>query len=166
MPSSFTPRVVVFQAGSSRPRLAPVAAGQELKKGDLVILDANGRVTHAAAAVSTNVAAATASTNHLYLMEQNSPSSTPLGEQVLILAVDEGTTLSLPLCAGDAGLAFDQAFVGKAYELRRHATDRYCVNQSATTNPKVEVIGRDPSYPTSDAFQNVLVRPITGQWGK
>lgn len=166
MPATQVRILKIAQMGSSKPRLMPVASGQAIQKGDFLIIDANGRVTLAVAAGSS-IPAATATTNHLVIADQNAAS---LAQDTLIQVVtaDDTTTLSMLLSTTDSAQAFSAAFKGKGYDIRRGTSSPYnwTVDVNGATSPKVEVIDVDPNYPATDTWGVVLCRPIVGQWAK
>jgi hypothetical protein len=143
----------------------PVASGQTILKGDFLIIDANGRVTLPGTGAS--IPAATATTNHIVIADQNANS---LAQDTLIQVVtaDDTTTLSLLLSTTDSAQAFSAAFKGKEYDIRRGTASPYnwTVDVNGSTSPKVEVIDVDPNYPSTDTWGVVLCRPVVGQWAK
>lgn len=166
MPLTVTREMTVTRLCSTEKRVRPVAASQTIKRGDVVVAsDSNGRVAQAVAA-GNNVGAAGAN-NRLAVFASADIASSVVDTSVEVEFVAERSVLRMPLCSGDSAQAWSIAYLNKRYEIRRKATSgEYVVDVSATTNPKVEVLGVDEAT-KSDAAPFVFVRPINdGSWAQ
>lgn len=164
MPSSATRMMSVFQTGSSKVELKPVAASQTFKKGDYLINDANGRVALAAAAGANIAAVNAAGYGKCYIADQDC-NSLAVDTLVQVVVGNDDTLLRMPLTNNGSAQAFAQSQVGKVYEVR-NVSGNFMVDTNANTNAKVEVVERDPNTPAGDTWGAVLVRPILTAWGK
>jgi len=164
MPASATRMMTVFQTGSSKVNLKPIAASQTFKKGDILITDANGRLVLGAASGANIAAVNAAGHGKCYIADQDGNSLTQ-DTLVQVVAANEDSLLRMPLTTNGSAQAFAQSQVGKVYEIR-NVSGNFFVDVAANTNAKVEVVERDPNTPASDAWGAVLVRPIASAWGK
>jgi len=130
-------------------------------KGDLVTLDANGRVDQA---VAVNVAITSGSPRIAYL-SQNVAASVAQNTAVAIEKFDDDTLISLPVSntSDSAAIPTTLAQVGKQYQLRRtNTTGIYVIDTLLTATPVVEVVGIDPRYPVGENGGLLICRVLAG----
>lgn len=159
MPSALTrPFPYVEKTGSSD--ITQVTAGCIASftgtKGDLVNLDANGRVQQLVA-VSTNFS----STSGRFALLNNNLSSAAVGTLTEIEKVDEDTLLIVPSLSGtaDGVTAWNANLRGVQCAGRRTSTGVYGAVSSVTTNPVFEIIDVFPGQ-GSDTAPWLLVRVL------
>ena len=163
MPSTLNRVIRVQRTGSSDIQYPPngASSGLTCAPGDLVSLDANGRVTQAGAS-GANLGA----TVRFGVANEGVTAATQ-GVNLGVEKLDDDTLIELPVTSGDGSIATPATtaptLIGKQFEVRRVTTSGiYSVDSSATTNVKVEVVALGTTYPTSDNFATVICKVLSG----
>lgn len=185
MPATLQKFLTVEQTGSGHPRLVPWIGSVAVacNKGDLCVIDSNGRLKPAiaqATGADVYAGASPSTTTRLCILDQPVPAN--LAQDTLVQAyfVDDDTVLKMLILSDAAptaaltngypwqpntagGSAF--TYRGKQYSLWRCAAAPYpyVVDTNLTTYVGVEVIDWDPQTAT-DTWFAVLVRPVPNAW--
>jgi hypothetical protein len=168
MPATLQNYLKIAQSGSGHPRLVPYLTGATIKKGDLCVLDSNGRL-NPAVALGTAAEAFTAyptTMTRLCIADQNVASSTATDTLVQVYFVDDDTQLEMIVTNGGAAVAFPSPFTfrGKQCNLYRNTAGVWVVDEASTTYTPVEIIDYVPAT-SGDTYWTALVRPVFTSYG-